>query len=53
MMGFKPDDTEVVQCVHPRNAFTGLLGAHCPNTHAKINGATIVASLSTMNLGVF
>ena len=24
-----------------------------PNTHAKINGATMVASLSTMNLGVF
>ena len=25
---------------------------HQPSTHAKINGATMVASLSTMNLGV-
>ena len=26
---------------------------YCPKIHAKINGATMVASLSTMNLGVF
>jgi predicted transposase YbfD/YdcC len=26
---------------------------YCPNIHAKINGTTIVASLSTINLGVF
>jgi hypothetical protein len=26
--------------------------AHWPNTQAKINGAQIVASLSTMNFGV-
>ena len=25
---------------------------YCPKTHAKINGATIVASLSTINFGV-
>lgn len=26
---------------------------YCPSTQAKINGATMVASLSTMNFGVF
>ena len=26
---------------------------YCPNIHAKINGATIVASDSTMNFGVW
>lgn len=29
------------------------LPAYCPSIHAKINGATIVASLSTINFGVF
>ena len=29
-----------------------LAPRYCPNTHAKINGATIVASLSTMYFGV-
>ena len=28
------------------------LRLYCPSTHAKINGATIVASLSTMYFGV-
>ena len=32
---------------------TQLNSAHCPKIHEKINGATIVASLSTMNFGVF
>ena len=32
---------------------TFLLGAYLPKTQLKISGATMVASLSTMNLGVF
>ncbi len=33
--------------------FNGAIGIHQPRTCAKINGATIVASDSMMNLGVF
>ena len=36
-----------------RPAEDSVLGYnYCPSTHAKINGAQIVASLSTMNFGV-
>ena len=42
-------DTTVRRSVYrvPRSAL------HCPSTHAKISGATMVASDSMMNFGVF
>lgn len=34
------------------NHYITSINGYSPNIHAKINGATIVASLSTINLGV-
>ena len=43
-------DVEIILLLS--SPFRGRRGLYHPNTHAKINGATIVASLSTINFGV-